>query len=264
MRFPHSQKTENVLDSIVQGENMGENDIDGFDYPVEEVDDFDDEDGDFDDEDLPEEEAEEESIPELIAADDEEEIAEAESIPELIAVEDAEEPEELPEPEEIPEESIPAISAEDATTIEEQTEETIFYLAYGPTMDSEQMLFLCPDAQKIKSLEIRNYQLEFCHHATVIPRRNSVVPAVLWEIPAGDEKKLDRYEGYPRYFEKKTFSVPLEDDIYLDALFYTMKLPMTFAPPTKQYLRTIKNGYVQNQLNEKPLIDALNRALQGT
>ncbi|MBQ5781653.1 MAG: gamma-glutamylcyclotransferase [Spirochaetaceae bacterium] len=225
---------------------MGENDIDGFDYPVEEVDDFDDEDGDFDDEDLPEEEDE------------------AESIPELIAVEDAEEPEELPEPEEIPEESIPAISAEDATTIEEQTEETIFYLAYGPTMDSEQMLFLCPDAQKIKSLEIRNYQLEFCHHATVIPRRNSVVPAVLWEIPAGDEKKLDRYEGYPRYFEKKTFSVPLEDDIYLDALFYTMKLPMTFAPPTKQYLRTIKNGYVQNQLNEKPLIDALNRALQGT
>jgi hypothetical protein len=230
----------------VQGENMGENDIDGFDYPVEEIDDFDDEDGDFDDEDLPEEEDE------------------AESIPELIAVEDAEEPEELPEPEEIPEESIPAISAEDATTIEKQTEETIFYVAYGPTMDSEQMLFLCPDAQKIKSLEIRNYQLEFCHHATVIPRRNSVVPAVLWEIPAGDEKKLDRYEGYPRYFEKKTFSVPLEDDIYLDALFYTMKLPMTFAPPTKQYLRTIKNGYVQNQLNEKPLIDALNRALQGT
>ena len=40
-------------------------------------------------------------------------------------------------------------------------------------------------------------------HATIIRKRGSTVPVLVWEIQPTDEYRLDIYEGYPRYYFKK-------------------------------------------------------------
>ena len=45
-------------------------------------------------------------------------------------------------------------------------------------------------------------------HATIIRKRGSTVPVLVWEIQPTDEYRLDIYEGYPRYYFKKDKEMP--------------------------------------------------------
>lgn len=78
------------------------------------------------------------------------------------------------------------------------------YIAYGSNMVAEQMVFRCPNARLIGTGYLPNHQLEFFLHATVIRKRvdGPGEPVAIWEIDAADEKRLDRYEGYPHYYIK--------------------------------------------------------------
>ena len=58
-------------------------------------------------------------------------------------------------------------------------------------------------------------------HATIAKKQGSYVPVLLWSIEPEDEKRLDIYEGYPRYYYKQNVMVDI-DGKKKRAMVYTL------------------------------------------
>ncbi len=118
------------------------------------------------------------------------------------------------------------------------------YIAYGSNMVKEQMDFRCPDAKLIGTGYIAGARLEFYLHATVEKTgdmRNRV-PVAVWEISAADEKRLDRYEGYPTYYTKQEWTVHMDDGSEIKGMIYLMNL-IRHMPPQRGYYQGIADAY---------------------
>ena len=140
------------------------------------------------------------------------------------------------------------------------------YIAYGSNMVQEQMAVRCPDARLIGTGYIAGARLEFYLHATVEKtgdQRNRV-PVAVWEINAKDEKNLDRYEGYPSYYIKDTWTVHMDDGSEIDGMIYLMNM-IRQSPPVQQYYEGIADAYRKLGLRSQiktVLKPALERSLQ--
>ncbi len=118
------------------------------------------------------------------------------------------------------------------------------YIAYGSNMVQEQMAYRCPDARLIGTGYVAGARLEFYLHATVEKtgdERNRV-PVAVWEISAADEKRLDRYEGYPSYYIKEEWPVHMSDGSQIKGMIYLMKL-IRKSPPQHTYYQGIHDAY---------------------
>ena len=83
-----------------------------------------------------------------------------------------------------------------------------YYLAYGSNLNVKQMVLRCPDAKPLGTGEIAGYRLLFKGsksgaYLTIEPQEGAKVPVAVWEVSEADEKKLDRYEGFPAFYYKK-------------------------------------------------------------
>ena len=139
------------------------------------------------------------------------------------------------------------------------------YIAYGSNMVQEQMAYRCPDATLIGTGYIEGARLEFYLHATVekTGKLRNRVPVAVWEISASDEKRLDRYEGYPSYYVKEEWPVRMDDGTVINGMIYIMKL-IRHAPPPLGYYRGIAEAYHTLGLSRQVrtiLIPALERSL---
>ena len=141
----------------------------------------------------------------------------------------------------------------------------MLYIAYGSNMVREQMDYRCPDAKLIGTGYIAGARLEFYLHATVEKTgdmRNRV-PVAVWEISAADEKRLDRYEGYPSYYVKEEWPVHMYDGSEIRGMIYIMKL-IRNAPPQRAYYQGISDAYRALGLSRQVrtvLVPALERSL---
>ena len=131
----------------------------------------------------------------------------------------------------------------------------MLYFAYGSNLHHFQMKRRCKDSIYLKKINLKNFRLTFrskYRAADIEPKKNSIVPGGLFEISKSDEKKLDVYEDYPILYRKYYFT-------YYDkkVMTYIMvkKTPFTF--PTEKYLRVVKQGYINCNLDMKYLNKAL-------
>lgn len=136
------------------------------------------------------------------------------------------------------------------------------YIAYGSNMDLEQMAYRCPDAELIGKGKIKNFRLMFKgslsgNYATIEPEKNFEVPVLLWKISAADEKKLDRYEGFPNFYYKKEIEVETEDGEKIFGMVYIMHEERTLGLPTEFYYEILLQAYLKFGFDEKILNDAL-------
>ena len=140
------------------------------------------------------------------------------------------------------------------------------YIAYGSNMVQQQMAVRCPKAKLLGTGYIEGAKLEFYLHATVVKtgdRRNRV-PVAVWEIKAKDEESLDRYEGFPSYYTKETWTVHMDDGSEIEGMIYIMRL-IRFSPPPSDYYDGIEDAYRKLGLQSKIhtiLQPALERSLQ--
>jgi len=118
----------------------------------------------------------------------------------------------------------------------------IYYLAYGSNLNERQMKFRCPNAVKVGSAILDDYELEFRLYLTVNPKKGSKVPIGVWEVTPSDEKRLDAYEGYPTFYRKEYLTIEI-DGKEEQALIYIMNDVRKVAPPTRTYLETCGEGY---------------------
>lgn len=99
-------------------------------------------------------------------------------------------------------------------------------------------------------------------YLTVERHRGSTVPLGVWEVDETDEKNLDRYEGYPAFYYKKSVKLNVRSlygdrEQILDAFLYIMHEERHLGLPSAQYVSVCRQGYTDFGFNEKFLRRAL-------
>lgn len=121
-----------------------------------------------------------------------------------------------------------------------------YYIAYGSNLSVDQMAHRCPDATIVGTGILKDWELVFRFHATVEPRQGCTVPVLIWAISEQDEARLDRYEGYPRYYVKRYLSVPVHAPsgrLNVRGMVYIMTEGHPVTPPSSAYYGIIEEGY---------------------
>ena len=146
----------------------------------------------------------------------------------------------------------------------------MYYIAYGSNLNYNQMDFRCPNSKVVSKGFITGWKLYFDIHANIVCTNDihDTVPVLIWDIAETDWPRLDRYEGYPKYYTIGTI-----DTMFLNAdgqvdhtekcIAYIMNKDMSFAFPDEYYLGIIAEGYEQNQFPISILEDALKWTSEG-
>ena len=111
---------------------------------------------------------------------------------------------------------------------------------------------------------MENYELLFRGNrqsavATVEPKEGSTVPVLLWKIHQADEASLDRYEGYPNFYDKQMMEVEL-DGKTVSAMVYIMTPGHEFGIPSDYYADVIWQGYKSAGFDTEILSNAIDHA----
>ena len=137
-----------------------------------------------------------------------------------------------------------------------------YYFAYGSNMNLDQMAYRCPNSTVAGTAMLKGYELQFRHHATVEQNADAEVPVLLWELDSQDERFLDKYEGWPKYYRKESITLELNGES-VEAMVYIMNGDRPLESPTAQYYDIIEQGYRENGLNTSYLETALAEAIQS-
>lgn len=143
--------------------------------------------------------------------------------------------------------------------------ENTLYFAYGSNINLDQMSYRCPDAQVVGPVMLEGYELLFRRggFATIAPKEGETVTGLLWSITPGCEQSLDRYEGYPRFYDKRMVTVRDGEGRSLSVMAYIMderfREPML---PSTSYYNGILEGYRQNGLPVAALKKAWDHAVR--
>lgn len=147
-----------------------------------------------------------------------------------------------------------------------------YYIAYGSNLSIEQMKYRTPDAVIVGTAMLEDWRLLFRRYATIKKCEGFRVPVLVWKISEQDEKNLDVYEGYPKFYTKKELkiavkSLPNGDDLgKLTAMVYIMTKKAVKARrknplPHPYYYLVIERGYSAFRFDDKILKKALSEAV---
>ena len=137
------------------------------------------------------------------------------------------------------------------------------YFAYGSNINLTQMAYRCPNARPLMPAALHGYELTFRGGgvATVIPKEDAVTLGLLWSITPACEKSLDHYEGFPNFYHKTDIAVtdPETGQIYHCMMYEMDERYRDTYLPSFSYFNGIVEGYQQNDMDTRPLYDALRK-----
>ena len=120
----------------------------------------------------------------------------------------------------------------------------IYYFAYGTNLNKKIFLKKFKEAKLIKKYSLKNFKVVF-RTKYKIPdlqkKLKSRVPGVIYRINKDIEKKLDKYEEYPKVYVKRYFK-----DKNNKIMFYFMKKKSSEVKPNGYYFKIMLQGYRQN------------------
>lgn len=129
------------------------------------------------------------------------------------------------------------------------------YCAFGSNLNHRQMAWRCPSARVLLPGTLFDFRLLFRRVADVVFTPGEQLPVGLYRVTAECVKELDRYEGFPRTYQRR-FVLVHTDAGPVWSFIYTMR-ERPIEPPSDQYLDTIRRGYADFDLAPA----ALNRAV---
>ncbi|MBQ3450040.1 MAG: gamma-glutamylcyclotransferase [Synergistaceae bacterium] len=146
-----------------------------------------------------------------------------------------------------------------------------YYIAYGSNLSIEQMKIRTPDAVIVGTSVLKDWRLLFRRYATIKKCEGFQVPVLVWKISEQDEKNLDIYEGYPKFYTKKELKIAVKslngDDLgKLTSMVYIMtkkavKSRRKNPLPHPYYYLVIERGYSAFRFDDKILKKALSEAV---
>ncbi len=147
-----------------------------------------------------------------------------------------------------------------------------YYLAYGSNLNDRQMAWRCPTAKAIGTAVIKDYELLFKGsktgaYLTIEPKVGAEVPVAVWSVELNDELNLDRYEGFPAFYYKTEFELPMRyfsgKTVVRTAFVYIMHEDRPLGLPSGSYVRTCLDGYRNFGFDESVLLAALENSRRG-
>ena len=138
----------------------------------------------------------------------------------------------------------------------------MLYVAYGSNLNVQQMSYRCPRATVAFTGYLINWKLLYRgsrtgSYATVKRQKGSRVPVAVWNIDNKNEKALDLYEGYPRFYRKKNVFVQLKNGTRKKAMIYLLPDSATVGKPSNRYVETVLQGYKDMGFDTDYLYDSL-------
>ncbi|MEW6142606.1 MAG: gamma-glutamylcyclotransferase family protein [Chloroflexota bacterium] len=128
----------------------------------------------------------------------------------------------------------------------------MYYFAYGSNLSKKQMRVKCPGAKALFTATLPNYKLVFIgwsrEHksavATIRPFRGERVNGGVYELTEADARTLDRFEGVPAGYTR--INVTVFDDSHrpVEAFSYIKPRQEAEGKPSEEYLRVIREGYL--------------------
>lgn len=134
------------------------------------------------------------------------------------------------------------------------------YFAYGANTNFESMACRCPDAEFIAAATLDDHQLTFRGVADVAPAPGRQVTGALWMISDTDERSLDRFEGFPHLYIKRTVVVNTVEFGDVEAMIYVMRDRHEQWPPNMTYYNILMQGYIDSGIALGQLDDAVTNA----
>ena len=134
----------------------------------------------------------------------------------------------------------------------------MLYIAYGSNINLPQMAFRCPHSTVIGTAMVKDWELEFKGVATIVPKKGTEVPVLLWELDPRDIPALNRYEGWPHLYRQEEIDVEVNGKT-VKGMAYLMNRGQ-ISPPSQGYLQTIWDGYKANGMDTSYLVEAAARA----
>ena len=132
----------------------------------------------------------------------------------------------------------------------------MYYFAYASNLNRKQMAVRAPDSKPKFIATLPNFKLIFAASqnrgngvATIRPFKGEKVTGAVYEISDSDLKRLDRYEGYPITYDRRKVLVFTETNDPVEAITYIKNDQSQLAPPPKEYMETIKQGYRDWQID---------------
>ena len=128
-----------------------------------------------------------------------------------------------------------------------------YYIAYGSNLNVARMAERCPDAEVVGTGMLKGMRLWFKgsqtgSYLTIEEENGYDVPVVVWKVSEQDECNLDLYEGFPKFYYKKDFTIEVKDvrsgDVHLMNVFaYVMHEERKVGIPRNDYVEGCKEGY---------------------
>jgi len=140
-----------------------------------------------------------------------------------------------------------------------------YYFAYGSNMSFKQMKDRCPDSEFVCVGYIENYKFVYDGYSktrkgavgNIIKDKKEKVWGAIFKISEEDEKKLDKYEGYPRAYSKKYLEAYDKQGNKYKVLVY-LREPREIGLPSLEYEEIVVESAKQLSLP----MDYINKYLQ--
>lgn len=126
--------------------------------------------------------------------------------------------------------------------------ERLYYFAYGSNLLMEQMVQRCPQSLPFSRGILRNYRLVYKANpsgrgvADIIPSKGNKVYGSVYEVTQEDLKKLDKYEGRPKVYDRHFIEIETNQGM-VKCVVYLMQPGYEFQLPNVDYFKKIFNGY---------------------
>lgn len=134
-----------------------------------------------------------------------------------------------------------------------------YYFAYGANTNCDGMARRCPGAKPVGSLIVTGRRLVFRGVADVVRDKGAEVFGALWTLAPGNEKALDRFEGYPTLYVKEYFEARFRKK-QCRIMMYVMRDQGGQSQPSEYYWKLLCDGYRHFRLPHLQLADARQRA----
>ena len=123
----------------------------------------------------------------------------------------------------------------------------MLYFAYGMNTNRRGMAQRCPGALSLGHARLIDYSFRFATHADVVKCKGSYVDGVLWTIDDFHLNALDRLEGYPYYYNRRSLRVAHDNRIVMAETYY-MQPGNLDALPSQSYFDMVVEGYNQHNI----------------
>ena len=147
---------------------------------------------------------------------------------------------------------------------------TVLYFAYGSNLLPEQMRERCPGSRLRFAASLPGYHLAFRGEssrwgqggtATVIPRKEGLVPGLIFEMGPADVKTMHGFEGHPTVYRDMSITVVDSEGREHPAYTYVKNGEGKINPPSMRYFHQIWHSYKRFGLNEAHLMAAVRETL---